>query len=269
MPIIFAATLGQRPEAITVAFDRLNDRYHYEKLAILHTEPNISGIAQAYCDLQVVCGHDYPTTTARFHELVYEDGAPLIDIDDQRSAEAYHRAVLEVLYDYKQAGFTIHLMVAGGRKAMSIYAMLAASVIFEPPTDKVWTVLSPEAMLDKAGLFHIPPGKRDSVQMVELPLRPARIAPGTQLEALLSQPVSRSAAFWAKLSSAERELAEQLRQNPYASNEELAKRLNKSPRTVENQRHNMIEGKLVGFFEFGEAMSNKRMALVDLLRGVE
>lgn len=270
MPTIYAATLGQRPEAITVAFDCLNERYHYEKIAILHTEPHISGIAQAFADLQAVCAHDYPDITSRFHEITYENGAPLLDIDNQQSAEAYHHGVLRTLYNHKQSGYDVHLMVAGGRKAMSIYAMLAASLIFEPPHDKVWTVLSSERILEKAGQFHIPPGQRDSVQMVELPLRPARIAPGTQLDLLLNQPMSRSAAFWAKLSPKERELAEQMRQNPYASVEALGKQLHKSPRTVEHQLRAMFD-KLIGFYDFGESISNKqkRSALLDVLRGVE
>ncbi|MHB8625296.1 MAG: CRISPR-associated ring nuclease [Aggregatilineales bacterium] len=268
MPIIYVATLGQRPEAITVAFDRLNDQYHYEAIAVLHTEPHISGIAQAFADLQAVCAHDYPNIVPHFHEIAYEDGTPLIDISDQHSAEAYHRAVLGRIYQYKQSGYDIHLMVAGGRKAMSIYAMLAASVIFEPPRDKVWTVLSPDTMLAQPGQFHIPPGQRDAVQIVELPLRPARIAPGTRLDALLEQPISRAAAFWAKLTPAERELAEQMRQNPYASDNELGKRLHKSSKTVENQLRGIYD-KLVGFLDYGESISNKRVALLDVLRGVE
>ena len=79
MGIIYAATLGQRPEAITVAFDRLDEQYHYKKLVVLHTAPQISGIAQAYIDLRPVCVRDYPKTVAHFHEIVYENGTPLID----------------------------------------------------------------------------------------------------------------------------------------------------------------------------------------------
>lgn len=269
MSTLYVATLGQRPEAITVAFDRLNERYRYGQLAVLHTESRTSGIAQALADLKRVCKRDYPAIACYFHELTYEQGAPLFDIQDQSSVEAYYRGVLQVLYDYKQTGSALHLMVAGGRKAMSIYAMLAASVIFEPPTDKLWTVLSADALLEQPGQFHIPPGQRDAVQMVELPLRPARVAPGTAPDALLRQPImSRSAAFWAKLSPKERELAELMRQNPYASIGELGKKLHKSGKTIENQLGS-VYNKLVGFFDYGESITNKRQALLDLLRGVE
>ncbi|MDZ4771096.1 MAG: CRISPR-associated ring nuclease, partial [Chloroflexota bacterium] len=250
---------------ITVAFDRLNEQYRYAGLAVLHTEPTISGIAQAYADLRAVCARDYPNIPAYFHEIAYADGAPLIDIADQRSAEAYHRAVLEVLYAYKRDGWLLHLMLAGGRKAMSIYAMLAASALFEPPHDRVWTVLSSEAMLSKPGQFHVPAGMREQVQLVELPLRPARIAPGTDVEALLARPISRGDAFLAKLTPAEREVADLLRRNPYASNDQLGKIGNKSGRTIENQLASIYD-KMIGFLDFGETISDKRQALLDLLR---
>lgn len=266
MPTLYIATLGQRPEAITVAFDRLHEQYRYEGLAVLHTEPNMSGIAQACADLRTVCERDYQTLQKHFHEITYSDNAPLIDIEDQRSAEAYYQGVLRVLYEYKQEGWLLHLMIAGGRKAMSIYAMLAASALFEPPHDRVWTVLSPDSMLAKPGQFHIPAGLRDQVQLVELPLRPARLAPGTAVEALLERPISRLDAFLAKLTPAEREVAELLRRNPYASNEQLGKIGHKSGRTVENQLASIYD-KLIGFLDFGETISDKRLALLDILRG--
>lgn len=266
MSIIYIATLGQRPEAITVAFDRLHEQYRYAALAILHTEPTVSGIADALADLKAVLMCDYADIPVSFHELTYADGTPLLDISDQASAEAYHRAVLQQLYAYRRAGWQQHLMVAGGRKAMSIYAMLAASALFEPPHDRVWTVLSPEKMLTTSGQFHIPAGLRQSVQLVDLPLRPARVAPGTAIETLLRPPPDRAAAFLAKLTPAERKLTDALRDNPYASNEALAAILQKSIKTIETQFRS-IYNKLVGFLEFGEALSDKRQALLDILRG--
>ncbi len=262
MPTLYIATLGKRPEAITVAFDCLNEQYRYQGLAVLHTQPNLSGIAEAYSSLRAVCERDYATLQKHFHEITYPDNTPLIDIADQRSAEAYYRGVLRILRE----GWLLHLMIAGGRKAMSIYAMLAASAVFEPPHDRVWTVLSPEALLAKPGQFHIPAGMRDQVQLVDLPLRPARIAPGTAVEALLKQPISRLDAFLAKLTPAEREVAELLRRNPYASNEQLGKMAHKSGRTVENQLASIYD-KLIGFLDFGETISDKRQALLDILRG--
>jgi len=99
MPTLYVATLGQRPEAITVAFDRLTEQYRYEGLAVLHTEPNKSGIAQTLTDLRAVCKRDYPTLQRYFHEITYPNAAPLIDIEDQRSTEAYYRDGLGLFSD--------------------------------------------------------------------------------------------------------------------------------------------------------------------------
>jgi CRISPR-associated protein (TIGR02584 family) len=266
MPAVYLATLGQRPEAVTIAFDLLHAHYHYEALAVLHTDPVHSGIADALADLRRVCAHDYPDGLVHLHPLAFPDGTPIIDIDDQLSAEAYHHAVLNVLYGYHQAGYALHLMVAGGRKAMSIYAMLAASLLFEPPHDRVWTVLSSEALLAQPGQFHIPPGMREQVHMVELPLRPARIAPGTPLDALLERPQGRADAFMKKLTSAERDLVDMLRRHPYATNAQLGSMMNKSDRTIENQLGSIYD-KLTGFLERGERVNDKRQLLLDVLRG--
>lgn len=266
MPAVYVATLGQRPEAITVAFDRLRERFHYDALAVLHTEPTISGIADAFAAIRDVCARDYPDVVVRFREITHPDGAPIIDISDQRAAEAYHRGVLHALHDYRRDGWHIHLMLAGGRKAMSIYAMLAASLFFEPPRDRVWTVLSPEPMLDRPGQFHTPPGLRDQVHVVELPLRPARAAPGADIDQLLMRPPDPATAFLNKLSPAEREVANLLHDYPYASNKELAERGHKSIKTIETHLTS-IYNKLVGFLEFGETISDRRQALIDILRG--
>lgn len=266
MTYTYIATLGMRPEAITVAFDLLSDSYEYDRIVILHTDPVRSSIAESYATLKDVLRRDYPTIPAQFHEIRYPNGTPLQDITDQPSAEAYYRAVLAVLHDLRADQRLQHLMVAGGRKAMSTYATLAASVLFEPPHDRVWTVLSPEQMLAQPGQFHIPPGMRDQVQLVELPLRPARVAPGTSLERLLTPPPSRRDAFLAKLTKAERDVVDLLRRNPYAGNAQLGVIANKSERTIENQLR-VVYDKLMSFLEFGESIHDKRQVLLDIVRG--
>ncbi|MCS7071202.1 MAG: CRISPR-associated ring nuclease [Anaerolinea sp.] len=266
MPPVYIATLGMRPEAITVAFDLLHAQYHYERIVILHTDPVHSEIANARIQLEKVLQTDYPGIPAEFHEIRYPNGAPLIDIVDQTSAEAYYRAVLVTLHTFRSQLRTQHLMIAGGRKAMSTYATLAAALLFEPPHDRVWTVLSPDSMVANPGQFHIPPGLRDQVQLVELPLRPARVAPNTPIETLLQPPPSRRDAFLAKLTPAERDVVELLRRNPYETNARLAKIANKSERTIENQLR-VIYDKLMSFLEFGENIHDKRQVLLDVVRG--
>ncbi len=59
MPHVLLATLGQRPETITIALDLLPDRYPIETVVVVHTEPNVSGIHAAIKTLQGVMTSNY------------------------------------------------------------------------------------------------------------------------------------------------------------------------------------------------------------------
>lgn len=262
---LFIATLGQRPQAITLAFDVLCGRYSYEAMLVVHTDADQSGIRESLGHLKTAMATHFPQVMLICQAVSYPDGRPLIDLTDSHTATLYFDALLELFQDHKQSGKSLHLLVAGGRKAMSIYAMLAASRLFDPPTDQVWTVLSDPSLLDQGQVYTLPPGQRDLIRVVDLPLLTVRLAPGANPHAL--EPRSRGAAFWAKLTRQESELVRALLQNPYAGNTELAQILVKSPSTVENQFRS-IYAKLIGFLEFGESIpdSAKRLALLDVVR---
>jgi DNA-binding CsgD family transcriptional regulator len=169
---------------------------------------------------------------------------------------------------YKEQRKSLHLLVAGGRKAMSIYATLAASLLFTQQ-DKVWTILSPEVLTQHKGIFHAPAQFRNQIQMVQLPIMTTRILPGSIPSYLLENPEnlsgrSRRVMFIDKLTLQERRLAETVLMNPYVDNQELANLLGKSKRTVETQFRS-IYNKLKIFLDFGEEISNKRQALLDIL----
>ncbi len=119
---VLLVTLGQCPEAVTVALDVLLPRYHYDEIGVVHTDPTYSGIAAAYRELLPRLHADYPACDITAHELRSSDGKPLLDITDQASAEAYFYGLAEVIRAYRQRYIPVHLLVSGGRKAMSIYA---------------------------------------------------------------------------------------------------------------------------------------------------
>jgi CRISPR-associated protein (TIGR02584 family) len=270
MATIYLATLGQRPEAITIALDLLIERYVFKEAVILHTDPRRSGIREAYLTLNHVLDKDYPALPARWHELADTNGVPLIDIVDQSTATAYYRAIYKVLSDYKRQRHTLQLMVAGGRKAMSIYATLAASLIFDE-RDFVWTVLSPPSMVEKPNVFHIPAGMRDQVQVVPLPLLPTRLLLEsiptdaiTDPMIIVSQRANLRETFLEKLTPAERELAIFVAQNQHLTARGIAAYQNKSRRTVQNQL-SVIYGKMTSFLDMGEAIEKKHQALIALV----
>lgn len=265
----FLATLGQRPEAITMALDALLLRYSYDEVVILHTDPERSDIAGAFVDLMRVLETDYGQIKTTQRLLRYADGKAIIDINDQYSAEAYYKAVLEIIRQYRVKYVPIHLLVAGGRKAMSIYAALAANLLFGE-YDRLWTIHTPLELM-QVGVFHAPVGMQDRIQIIQLPISPSRLLPGVLAGEDAQQLLARSRTsprqmFLGALTEEEGKVAETLHQHPYAGNEELGRILGKSSKTIENQLR-AIYSKLFTYFELEIEDKRKRQALLDVLAG--
>jgi DNA-binding CsgD family transcriptional regulator len=267
MPIVFLATLGQRPEAITMALDSLLMRYPYERIGIMHTDAHASGIAVAYKALTQCLDADY-LQEKRFYGLCHPNGETIIDIVDRRSAESYHRAVLSILKDYREEGWEVHLLIAGGRKAMSVYASLAASLLFSSK-DRLWTILTEESLMQR-GIFHVSAGMAQGVHLVALPFLPSRLLPGMlaerDVEMLIEQTQDARKRFMDDLSPQERALVEMLQAHPYVSNEEIAEHLTKSVKTIEKQLGS-IYVKLANYFEIELGSKRNRQILMDVLAG--
>jgi CRISPR-associated protein Csx14 len=266
MSHVYLATLGQRPEVITLALDGLlRMGYPIGAAVILHTDPIGSAITSALDSLRPVLAEYQPSITPIYRQVMRADGQPLRDITDTLSADSYHRALIHIFAEFKASASVLHLLVAGGRKAMSIYAMLAASVVFGTQ-DRVWTLLSEPELVARRGEYHLRAGDHNKIQMVALPILTARLAPGVDPLDAYERRADPRTDFLAKLSPAERAIAEALIQSPTNSNAELAARLGKSQSTVEKQLES-IYAKMAGFYDGGESVVHKRAALVMLLRG--
>lgn len=245
-----------------MALDVLQPQFGYTEAVLLVTDPTHSEIAASYAALLPILKRDYPLRVVT-HEITHRDGVPLSDITDQTSAEAYFLGVLAVLKARRQSHEVLHLLVAGGRKAMSIYATLAATLVFGD-NDAVYTVLSSPDLL-REGLFHAPAGRAHDVQVVRLPVHPSRLLPGTlaelDLHDLVKRPKTAREQFLADLTPEEITLTEMLVAHPYATMNELGKLLGKSPSTIDNQLGRMYI-KLEAYFKLGR---NKRPVLLDVL----
>jgi len=86
---MYLATIGQRPQATTVAFDVLKERYAYERIGLRHTDPERSGIATALRDLHVELTDAYPEMPVDCREVRDLSGQLLLDIESDTLAEAY------------------------------------------------------------------------------------------------------------------------------------------------------------------------------------
>jgi CRISPR-associated protein Csx14 len=273
MSCVYLATIGQRPQAITVALDNLRTRYVYERIGLLHTDPVHSGISEPLRELRLEIARAYPELPVELHEIRALDGSALLDIEDESAAEAYFYGVLDALLLYKQKGYSVHLMVAGGRKAMSVYAVYAASLLLDEH-DAVWTVLTPPDIMQR-NLWHVPPAERARIQVTPMPFLPSRFAP-TTLESLTRQDIiehlarrlNRKEMLLSRLTDAQRRVANVLALHDDYSDAQIAQLLSLAERTV--QRHLQdIYDRMRDVFDFGDRIRDPRLALIKIMKGWE
>jgi len=277
MPDILIATLGEAAPAVSFAFERWREGRRDPELAIIHTDPVQSKISTALARLRKFFPTEYADLRVHWHVVhrrVNGKEQPMLDLDDESAAWDYFRGVLQVLCEYRDAGYRLHLLVAGGRKEMAFYASTAAAALFRETGDQLWTVHSPRDMID-SGMLRIPVGRKNEVQLVKLPFLPGRLT-NDELQSLLNDPQSYFAGSLEKrlnfldcLTPAERDLADVLQENPYLDAPMLAERLGKQPKTVENQLGKLYN-KMTAFVPIDEGSdgSQKRLLLADLLRGL-
>lgn len=275
MSIIYLATIGQRPQAVTVAFDALREKHNfdYAQIGLLHTDPVRSGIAAPLRDLVAEIRRAYPEIQLEQREIRALNDAPLLDIEDDASAEAYFYGVLDALLAYKKAGYAVHLMVAGGRKAMSVYAVYAASLLMDE-YDAVFTVLTPKDIMD-AQVYHVGGTDRARIQVTRMPFLPSRFAP-TTLETLtrqdiidyLAQRVNRKEMLFSRLTRAQRQVVNLLASHEDYTDDQIANLLSIAPKTVENHLREVYD-RMRATFDFGDRIQNPRLALIKIMKGWE
>ena len=101
------------------------------------------------------------------------------------------------------------------------------------------------------------------------PLPISRLIPGEiarQSVEDLTQRISPRRQFLEMLTETELELAEVLKQQPYASNHELGEGLGKTSKTIENQ-FSTIYSKMQANFDIQVNNKHKRQALIDIMQG--
>lgn len=267
MSLIFLATVGQRPSAVTMAFDLLSKHHEYSQVGFIVTDPQHRNIKPYYDSLVTSIQKDMPGHELVEHVVSDTTGRPLTDIQTGHDAEIYFRSVLSTLKYYRENGNNIHFLVAGGRKAMTTYATLAASMVFGM-NDNVYTIISSEALIRERHK-KVPVGRIDEVEIVSLPMLPSRLLPSILSQKSVNDVMELTdnsrERFLKDLTDAEKQLAETVYKNPHASYRNLGKLLDKSHRTIENQLGN-IYTKMLPYYEI-QNMHKKKSTLVDVMAG--
>ncbi|HEY9075267.1 MAG TPA: CRISPR-associated ring nuclease [Anaerolineaceae bacterium] len=270
LPILIA-TLGTEPQVITAALDLLARRGDpVQRVEVLHTFGAVPSITTAVSTLQEALANQLPLDLI---PLCDQHGHPLADVETPQAAEDAFRTLYRQLWQAKRQGTRVHLLLAGGRKTLSVFAMVAAQLLFDEQ-DCLWHLYSAGDFLtsrrmhptpdDDVHLISIPVLLRSYVSLALTHLKQVS-DPFEALDAIrkidLERNVSQAREFiHNKVSQAESKVVGLLVQEGLGD-QEIADRLVLSPRTV--QRHlRSVYRKAAAFWEIEDV---SRAQLVTLL----
>ena len=241
------ATLGSEPQVVTAALDLLvRQGEKVRRVCVLHSVAPAGPIAAAVDTLAAAFAA--PVKGARLELAPILDGdCPVADVETPAASAAAFQALYHRVRQAKQAGEKVHLCIAGGRKNLAIYGLVAAQMLFDDQ-DRLWHLYSAGDFLSSKRLH---PGPGDEVHLLPIPvLLRSYISPAlTDLRGVedaqaavehlqrlaLEEKLAQARAFvLGSLSGAERRVVELLVREGL-SDAAIGRRLSLSPRTVEQQ----------------------------------
>ncbi len=240
------ATLGTEPQVVTLTLDILLARgYPVAHVAVVHTEA--SALGDALPRLRAEEPHyARRSPPVSFRYVPVSDGQRFpADIVSEDDAALLLRVLYREVAAQKRARRRVHLCIAGGRKVMAAYGMAVAQLLLDED-DHVWHLLSDPDLLRSREMH----AAHDRVVLVPVPVLRWSLLPSSLRELLLwDDPygaIQRQrevrdrlrlqvlARLWRELTPAERRVAAALAREG-GSNEELARRLGRSAKTIANQ----------------------------------
>lgn len=274
----FIATLGTEPQVVTAALDLLYRRGEpIHHVQVVHTLAAWdTPIGHSLLTLQKAIPEDYKSKKLHltFHPILDSDGIPLPDLETEIASRAVFGLLYRLVRQEKLNGNRVHLSIAGGRKTMAVFGMAVAQLLFDKD-DCLWHLYSGGDFLTSKRLH---PQDADDVHLVPIPvalwssvspilLDVAKIE--DPFEAFNRQRIERVREEMRQaqdflnhhLTRNEREVV-QLLVGEMLGDEEIAQRLCKSRRTVEQQLRSVYR-KAKEYYQIEEV---NRTHLIALLR---
>ena len=165
----FIATLGTEPQVVSAALDLLiNQGVLLSEIIVIHTTSSNPLISNAIkCLREDFSKSNYPGKFAfRMVPLVDDLGHPLSDVETPQAAQSAFKALYQLIRSIKKSGNVVHLSIAGGRKTLALYGMVAAQLLFDE-TDHLWYLFSSGDFLASKRLH---PTSNDDVTLVPIPI---------------------------------------------------------------------------------------------------
>jgi CRISPR-associated protein Csx14 len=243
MKEVLIATLGVSPQIVTISLDLLRERgCTIDEVTCIYTnnEKVKEALAQVDEELNRLGGPPHRPV------LIVGENGPVSDFMIEADATALLRTLYREIKAYKEAGRRIQLLIAGGRRVMSAYALVVAQMLFDAD-DRAWHLFSDFWQRDRDRKLHAEPG--DHALLVPVPvLRWTPMAAVTADLALTDDPWQvinrqqeleqrerdiRLHAFLHQLTNTQRDIARLLASG--LDNQSIAARRNKSISTVTKQ----------------------------------
>jgi CRISPR-associated protein (TIGR02584 family) len=242
---VLIVTLGSKPQLATLALDCLHEmRESPGSLFVIHASKARPETHRALDRLQAEIPVSYSNLQCDYIEL-HDNGQPLSDITSPEQVRAAFRTLYAVVRAIKLDDQKVHLLIAGGRRTLTVAGMATAQMLFDDE-DRLWHLASHPA-LEESGHLHVRPG--EWCHLIPIPVIPwGRLSPVFAVlkavedpfvaaqrlsELRLREQWDRARIFMlTQLSPAEKSVVELLVRDGLSQNE-IADVLSLSPRTVE------------------------------------
>lgn len=242
---ILIAALASKPQLITLALDCLALQNETPgEVLVVHTDRRQMPTCASLEQLETVMRGDFPSVSFRNIEL-HTGQVPLHDVTSPDEVQAAFQALFAEVRTQKLHDKSIHLLISGGRRTLTVFGMAVAQMLFDD-RDALWHLAShPE--LETSGRLHAGPG--EWARLIPIPVIPwGRLSPVFDVLRSVDDPFQASERLhqmrlreqWdlarifvlTKLSPAELAVVELLSHDGL-SQTEAAEKLALSPRTVE------------------------------------
>lgn len=271
-PEVFVATLGTEPQVVTLTLDALVEKgFPISRVFVLHLNPSVPSLQASLMKLK----EEAATYSMTFTFLPIQDGTHFPeDFLTEEDAGLFLRILYRTVAQLKRKQSRIHLSIAGGRKIMAALSMVVAQLLFDED-DHVWHLLSEGRLINEKAMHSEDPSQ---VVLIPIPVLQWSLFPSTAREILLWDDPYRAITrqrelrhrerfrllelFWEKLTPAEQELAKALIHSG-GTQEELARKLRRSKKTVNNQLCS-IYAKYRDHFGLAEGVKVRDLLIRDL-----
>lgn len=168
-PSSLIATLGTEPQVVTTALALLDRQgVDVRRVEIVHTTQPDSPIEVATQILAEAFTQGPYAQQVEFHlhPIQDEHGAHLSDVETPEAARAAFRCLFRRVRAAKRDGLQVHVSIAGGRKTLAVFGMVAAQLLFDED-DRLWHLHSAGAYLSERRLY---PRPEDQVHLIAVPV---------------------------------------------------------------------------------------------------